>query len=73
LSGNLEVGFILPDQTKQIGSLTVVHTCGFDDHMQEQKLVGSIVDFHGGRSIGTAEKRRLSAGVPTLVFVDTLH
>jgi plastocyanin len=34
----MEVGFILPGQTKQTGQLTVARTCGFHDHMQEQNV-----------------------------------
>jgi plastocyanin len=34
----LEVGFIQPGQTKQTGPLTVVRTCGFHDHLQENNL-----------------------------------
>jgi hypothetical protein len=32
-----------------------------------------MVDLHDGRSVGTAEKRRMSGEVDTFVFVDTLH
>jgi plastocyanin len=41
----MEVGFILPGQTKQTGPLTVARTCGFHDHMQEQNpdLRGRII------------------------------
>jgi hypothetical protein len=32
-----------------------------------------MVDFHSGRSVGTAEERWPSADVSTVVFADTLH
>jgi plastocyanin len=41
----IDVGFIQPGQTKQTGPLTVVRTCGFHDHMQENNpdLRGRII------------------------------
>ena len=31
----VDVGFIVPGQTKQSGVLSVARTCGYHDHMQE--------------------------------------
>ena len=41
----MDVGFIQPGQTKQTGTLNVVRTCGFHDHMQENNpdLQGRII------------------------------
>lgn len=38
----IDVGFIVPGQTKQTGPLTVARVCGFHDHMQETNS-----DLHG--------------------------
>jgi plastocyanin len=41
----MEVGFIVPGQTKVSGPLTVARTCGYHDHMQETnpELQGRII------------------------------
>ena len=38
----IQVGFIVPGQTKETGQLNVARVCGFHDHMQENNE-----DLHG--------------------------